>query len=231
MPSRFSVVAGPVLAALMLPAAAQAAPTFEPLKPCYVTAGTAKDPQGEGISLRAAGFTPNSLVDLSLNGAPFEGGAGLQVNEQGLLMTQPFRAPFVAKGSQDLAFTLTEQGNPANTVTASTKATRLDVKVKPRSAPPSDRVRFSGSGFTEDKPVYAHYTRRGKQVKRVRMARRPGTCGSWSVRRPQFPIKDPAQGTWFVQFDQSKQYKDGRRGKLQGVFVRIKFEITFVQGR
>jgi len=231
MPSRFFVVAGSLLAALALPAAAQAVPTLEPLKPCYVTAGTVEDPAGEGITLRAAGFTANSRVDLSLNGAPFEGGSGLQVDEAGMLATPPFRAPFVASGTQDLTFTLTEQGNAANTVSATTKATRLDVKVRPRTAPPSDRVRFTGSGFTEDKPVYAHYTRRGKQVKRVRLTRRPGECGSWSVRRPQFPIKNPAQGNWFVQFDQSKQYRDGRRGKLRGVFVRIRFTITLVSPR
>ena len=37
----------------MAAGAAQAAPTFEPLKPCYVTAGTAANPQGEGITINA----------------------------------------------------------------------------------------------------------------------------------------------------------------------------------
>jgi hypothetical protein len=230
MPSRTFVVAGSLLAALVLPAGAQAVPTIEPLRPCYVTAGTAKKPQGEGVAINAQGFSPNSKVDLMLNGAPVEGGAGLQVGDTGLLTLKPFPAPFVRKGAKDFTVTLTEQGVPANTVTATAKSTRLGVKIKPKSARPSQRISFKGRGFTAEKPVYAHYTLGGKQVKRVRLARRTGECGTWSVRRPQFPMKDPDQGTWFVQFDQSKKYQDGTLGTLASVYVRVKIKVSLVRG-
>lgn len=229
MPSRFSAVAGALLFVLAVPATAQAVPTIEPLKPCYVTAGTAEDPQGEGVVITAQGFTPDSKVDLTLNGAVFTGSSALQVGPTGLLSLPPFPAPFAAgKRPQDFTVALTEQTNTANTVSATAKATKLRVNIRPKSARPSDRIRFKGSGFTAEKPVYAHYTRKGKQVKRVRMARRTGECGSWSVKRPQFPMKNPAQGIWFVQFDQSKKYVDGRSGKLASVFVRVKFKISLV---
>jgi hypothetical protein len=227
MVSRACAVAGTLLVVLAVPAGAQALPTIEPLRPCYVTAGTTKDPQGEGVLIRAQGFTANSKVDLTLNGAPVKDGTGLQVGDTGLLALPPFPAPFVRSGSADFSVTLTEQTNAANTVTATAKSTRLGVKIRPKSARPSQRIRFTGSGFTEDKPVWAHYTRNGKQVKRVRMVRRPGECGSWSVRRRQFPMKHPAQGVWWVQYDQSKKFATHGKHK-PAVRVRVKFTVTLV---
>lgn len=228
MLSRVYAVAGTLLVALAAPASAQAVPTIEPLKPCYVTAGTAKNQQGEAVMISAQGFTPNSKVDLTLNGAPLQGSTGLQVGDTGLLELPGFPAPFVRKGPQDFTVTLAEQGNPANTVSATAQSTRLGVNIKPKSARPSQRISFKGSGFTAEKPVYAHYTLRGKQVKRVRMARRTAECGAWSVRRPQFPMKDPDQATWFVQFDQSKRYVNGTRGTLKSVYVRVKIDVSLV---
>jgi hypothetical protein len=228
MPSRFLAPAGLLLFALAVPATAQAVPTIEPLRPCYVTAGTAKNPQGEGVQINAQGFSANAKVNLALDGQPYPGGEGLQVGDGGILTLPPFPAPFVASGSKDFTVTLTEQNNPANTVSATARSTRLDVRIRPERARPSQRISFRGRGFTAEKPVYAHYTLGGKQKKRVRLARRTGECGTWSVRRPQFPIKDPAQGTWFVQFDQSKKYVDGTRGKLESVYVRVKIRVSLV---
>ncbi len=228
MLSRVPAVAGALLAAVAIPASAQAAPTIEPLKPCYVTAGTAENPQGEPVRINAQGFNANSKVDLTVNGAPLNGSTGLQVGDTGLLTLPPFPAPFVRRGSEDFTVMLAEQNNPANTVTATTKATRLGVRIRPRSARPSQRIRFHGRGFTGEQPVYAHYTRKGRQVARVRMVRRTGECGAWSARRQQFPMEEPTPGTWVVQFDQSKKYRDGRRGKLDSVYVRVRFSVTLV---
>jgi hypothetical protein len=228
MLSRAYAVAGALLVALAVPASAQAVPTIEPLKPCYVTAGTAKKPQGEPVMINAQGFTANSKVDLTVNGAPLKGSTGLQVGETGLLTLPPFPAPFVRQGPEDFTVTLAERDNAVNTVTATAKSTRLGVRIRPRSARPSERIRFEGSGFTGEQPVYAHYTRNGRQVARVRMVRRTGECGAWSARRQQFPMEEPTPGTWVVQFDQSKKYRDGRRGKLDSVYVRVRFSVTLV---
>jgi hypothetical protein len=226
---RLPAVAGSLLVALALPASAHAAPTMEPLRPCYVTAGTAKKPQSEGVVIQAQGFTADSRVALTVDGAPLEGVPELQVDASGLLRLQEFPAPFVPPrvGTRDFSVTLTEVGNAANTVTSTAKATALAVGVKPRRARPSERIRFFGRGFTADKPVYAHYTRNGKQIRRVRMVRRTGECGSWSVRRPQFPMAEPTEGIWVVQFDQSKKFVNGAIETPKTVFVRVKFEITF----
>jgi hypothetical protein len=223
---------GALLLSLLLPAAAQAVPTMDPLKPCYVTADTAQGHQSEGFTIRAASFTPNSLVDMTLDGQPVASGPeALQTDASGQIGVQtplaPFPAPFVAKGSRTFTVTLTEQGNPANTITVTAKSTALGVKVRPESAKPSDRIRFRGLGFTQDRPIYAHYLHKGKVRKTVRMARKPGECGSFETRRRQIPIRKPGLGKWIVQFDQSKKFVDPR---VQGiVFVRLGIRVRLVR--
>ena len=41
-------------------------------------------------------------------------------------------------------------------------------------------------------------------------------------------MEDPAQGTWIVQFDQSKKYVNGTKGKLGSVYVRVKIRVSLV---
>src|SRR5215210_8097295 len=123
---------GALLIALAAPAAAQAAPVIQPLKPCYVTANTAQGPQSEGIQIVATGFTPNSKVDLAIDGAIVEGGNDLQTDGAGTLnLATLFPAPFVPAGSRTFTVTLTEEGNAANTVSTTAKSTALGVTLTP----------------------------------------------------------------------------------------------------
>ena len=194
-----------LLIALAAPAAAQALPTIQPLKPCYVTADTAQGPQSEGFQITAAGFTPNSTVDLTIDGQPFEGSAGLQTDAAGgLVLPNLLPAPFVAAGSRTFTVTLTEvRTTPPTPSRRPRRAPRSASRSSPASARPSQRIRFRGLGFTEDKAIYAHYIHKGKVRKTVRMARQPRRdCGGFSARRRQIPIKNPGLGKWILQFDQ-----------------------------
>jgi hypothetical protein len=228
MSFRTSAGAGALTIALLAPTAAEAA-TIAPLKPCYVTAGTAANPQREGVAINASGFTPNSTVTMTLDGATVP---RLQTDPAGnlTLPQEQVPAPFIAKGSREFSITLVEDGNPANTVTATTRTTALGVSVKPRRAKPSQRIRFKGSGFTERKAVYAHYIYKGKLRKTVRLARKTSKCGGWKVKRPQIPVDDPGTGMWRVQFDQSKRYRDARdpNSGLQGKWVLLRISVTRV---
>jgi len=218
---------GALLIALAAPAAAQALPTIGPLKPCYVTAATPSGPQSEGVQITAAGFTPNSTVTLTIDGATLPGSEGLQTDTAGNLnLSQLVPAPFVASGSRSFTITLTEDGNPANTVSATARSTALGVTVRPQQAPPSDLVRFKGLGFTEDKAIYAHYIYKGKVRKTVRMARTPGECGRFSARRRQIPIREPGLGRWTIQFDQFKRYFSP--GEREIVYVRLVVRLRLV---
>jgi hypothetical protein len=109
-------------------------------------------------------------------------------------------------GERPFALQLAERGNPANTLTLTTKVTALAVTLTPARARPSRHVRFSGRGFTAARPVFAHYLFRGKLRKTVRLARPSGDCGTFSVRARQIPIAHPHIGQWTVDFDQRHRY-------------------------
>jgi hypothetical protein len=215
--------------ALAAPSAAQAAPTIAPLKPCYVTAKTDTGRQREPMQITGAGFTPNASVDLTIDGEPVRDGSGLQADEFGNLPLPSIPAPFVRRGTRTFTVTLTEQQNPANTVSVTAKSTALGVSVKPEEARPSDRIRFKGSGFTEPGlGIYAHYIYKGKLRKTVRMARQPrDDCGGFEVRRRQIAVKRPGLGLWTIQFDQSADFVDPDVKPM--VFVRLAIRIRLVR--
>ena len=134
-------------------------------------------------------------------------------------------APWIKAGQRDFTVTLTQQSNPANVATAVSKVTALDVNVDPSVAAPSEKVRFSGRGFTADAPVYAHYVHGGKLKKTVRMSGAPGVCGTWSAKRKQIPVQRAKTGRWIVQFDQAHRYRNGNKGGVNGVYVRLSIDV------
>jgi len=235
MSFRTLAASGALLIVLAVPAAAEAA-TIQPLeKACYVTAGTRANPQGEGVKLAATGFTPNSLVDLAIDGQVIQGGSGLQTDANGaigVLSPLVIPAPFIKTGSGDFTVSLTEQGNPANTVSVVGRHTALGVKVKPKRAKPSKKIRFKGAGFTQDKAVYAHYIFDGKLKKTVKMSGNPNACGEWKKRAQQIPVDDPSTGIWTVQFDQLKKYKNPavKPDEFNSVYVQLRISVTRVFG-
>jgi hypothetical protein len=219
-----------VASLLAAPGAAHAAPSIQPLKPCYVTAGPL-DNERERVLVVAQGFTSNSNVEVTVDGTALP---AAKAGQEGTLEFE-VPAPYVER-SREFAITLTEQGNPANTATATAMTTALGVGVKPRTARPSDRIRFRGSGFTAltrdftaRKPVYAHYIYEGKVRKTVRMARKPSTCGGFTARRRQIPVRHPGLGIWTIQFDQSKRYVDPAVTPI--VYVRLAIRVRLERRR
>jgi hypothetical protein len=53
-----------------------------------------------------------------------------------------------------------------------------------------------------------------------------GDCGQFSVRRRQFPFKDPHTGTWWLQFDQEQAYNPQAR-----LFTKLKIVVKKVRKR
>jgi hypothetical protein len=225
MSRRILVGGGALLAILAAPAMAAAAPTIQPLAPCYVTALTDEGPQSEGVEIAATGFTPNSNVDLTIDGALVPGGDDLKAGMSGEL-TALIEAPFVESGRRAFTVTLTETTNPANNVSATAESAALGVSLKPEVARPSERIRFKGLGFTDERPIYAHYVRKGKLRRTVRMARKPRACGGFRTRRRQFPMRNPKLGRWTVQFDQSRKFVDPEVTPID--FVRLAIRVRLV---
>ncbi len=188
-------------AALAAPAAAQTG-LVQPLDPCYVVA---QPDQRQLIEVKAAGFTPFSFVDVLLDDTQQ---TQVQVMLDGTIAGQ-LQAPYVEAGTRPFTLRLSEVNKPENTLVARSLVTRLSVQQSPQSASTGQRVRFKGRGFTTDltKPVYAHYVFAGKVRKSVRLGLPQGPCGTFNVRRKQFPFKkSPQTGVWTIQFDQNPLY-------------------------
>jgi hypothetical protein len=214
---------GAALAALaLLPATAQAA-ALAPLKPCYISV---TQPTGskvtEPLDLAGNGFTAGSLVDVSFNGKLDR---TIQADAAGNLPPQMLQSPYQAKGQGTFTLTAAERGNPANTVALPSRTTALTLKLKPKRARPSTRIRFKGAGFTAQKAVWAHYLFRGKVRKTVRLVKRiHNPCGVFSVRRKQIPVKNPKLGRWRLQVDQQRRYSRAP----DGVNVRVDIDVQKV---
>ena len=127
-------------------------------------------------------------------------------------------APYRASGER--AFTLTvdrERQRPANTVSAVSRVTALAMRLKPRKAKPSKKVRFIGRGFTDGTLVFGHYVRAGKLRKTVPSACRRGRAGRSTSASRQIPITKPKTGRWTLQVDNQQAYSS----RPAGVLVRL----------
>lgn len=188
------------LGMLAAAAPAESAPFLRnQLKPCYVSA---QRNDREPVAIDAGGFTPGATVAVSIDGAP-QSSAVADAN--GDLHGQ-VQAPWVPAGERAFTLQLAEQANPVNTLVVTPEVTALSVTTTPARARPSRRVLFSGRGFTEARPVFAHYLFRGRLRKTVRLAPAVGECGTFAVRARQIPISHPRTGRWTVDFDQRRRY-------------------------
>ena len=203
-------LAGAAVALLAMPAAASAAPppTLAPLAyKCYVSA---KPGQTQPIDIHGSNFMPGALIDVFIDEVQVPtpaGGTPPQADANGELIGS-VSAPFMASGQRWFTLRLTEHDNPAGTVSTRAKVTALSVTSSPsRPRNTSTRVRFRGRGFTDRlTPIYAHYVFNNRVRETVRIGKPFGDCGQFSVRRRQFPFKNPHTGSWTVQFDQEQAY-------------------------
>jgi hypothetical protein len=132
------------------------------------------------------------------------------------------QVPYQRRGERPLALTLRESLHPENVVTAMTRVTALRVRLRPKHARTSDLIRFTGRGFTRQKPIWAHYVFHGRVWRTVRFADRPATaCGTFSVRRRQFPI-NPPPGVWTLQVDQQKRWSAKPKSVVFPVSIKVR---------
>jgi hypothetical protein len=225
--SRIAPSSRRLLAAVAAPAAllaaavpAHAAPQLALPKACYVSVNPA---EREFLRTVAGGFTPDAKVRITVGDATSDGTA----NHFGFVDLRHTAAPYRANGEGTFSVTITEVDNPLNTVTASASVTALTVRLRPREAATSDRVRFRGRGFTARRAIWAHYVLHGHVRKTVRLARRPSSpCGAFSVRRRQIPLRHPRPGRWTLQVDQQHRWSSHPRS----VFVPVTITVQRVIG-
>jgi hypothetical protein len=175
-----------------------------PLKPCYVSAVT-RGVASEPVQVAGSGFTPNSRVTLTIDGAT--AATDVAVDGGGNLAGATVPAPLQERGQRAFTLTATEQDDASVTASASSLVTAVRVTARPRVARPTQRIRLAGRGFTQSGPVWGHYYQ-GRRLRRtVRLAAHPaGPCGTFAVRRRQFPFF-PSRGLWLLQVDQQRRWE------------------------
>ena len=139
---------GAALAALaLLPATAQAA-ALAPLKPCYVSVtqtspGAAPQITRESLDLAGNGFTPG--VARRRRASTARSTARSRPTPPATSRPRSCSRPTRRKGQGTFTLTAAERGNPANTVALPSRTTALTLKLKPKRARPSTRIRFKGA--------------------------------------------------------------------------------------
>jgi hypothetical protein len=205
------------LLAFALSASPAAAATLAPLKPCYASTGQATE-QLEDVVVRGDAFAPSATVEVLVEGVVVGNAPTGTVGEFEIKVD----APYQPRGERP--FTL-EARDGVNSVVTQARVTNLAVSMRPKRAAPTSRVRFRGRGFTQDAPIYAHYTFGGRERKTIRFVRRPkAPCGTFRVRRRQIPIVGARTGRWIVQVDQHKAYSP----KPDPVWVRLPITVEEV---
>jgi hypothetical protein len=222
-------LAGAVVAVLAAPAAPAAAfadaPGIDALRPCYVAATPS---QREPVGIQAHGFPPYATVDVYIDDIQQSITPPPTADALGSL-TGAVTAPYVDVGQRVFTVRLTEHrpnGAAGLTATATSKVTALTASQSPQvPRTTSSLVRFRGRGFTDlSKPVYAHYVLNGQERQTVLIGKPSGDCGQFSVRRRQFPFKNPRTGTWSIQFDQAQAYNS-----QAPTFTRLKIVVKRVR--
>lgn len=193
----------PTLAALLATAAPAAAePSLTPLKPCYVSAVSEEQESSEAISLTGSGFTPGASVEITVDG----NAAGRTTASSDGSLVYGLSSPLQRSGEREFTVTATEAGQVPATVVSRVAALR--VTVRPKKAKATQTVTFTGRGFTEPGvPVYLHHMLRGRNRRTVKLAQPTGPCGTFTVRRKQFPMRRPASGIWTFRFEQDARWR------------------------
>jgi hypothetical protein len=180
------------------------------LKRCYVSAGPTDT---EPIHVRATNFDPTALINIYFDNVlqPVKDGTAPPQADAAGTLDGSISAPFQPNGQRAFVLRLDQanQEGMANAPRPSVqlKVTALEVSSTPANASTSSLVRFRGRGFTDPlNPIYAHYILKGKSYADVRIGKPHYACGQFSVKRRQFPFKNPRTGVWTIQFDQSRTY-------------------------
>jgi hypothetical protein len=208
-----------VAVAAFAAAPASAEPVLADLNPCYVAA---QEDQTEPVLVNGSGFTPVKQVQIYID--EIEQDEKPTVDIYGRIFGT-VSAPFIEEDERPFTLRVSEISDTGvvNSVTKTSRVTRLAVTQSPSRAATRDRVRFRGRGFTNlAEPVYAHYVFAGKSQKTVRLGMPTGPCGLFSVKRKQFPFKNsPRRGVWTIQFDQQRAY-DPKAAVRYSLTVRVR---------
>jgi hypothetical protein len=196
--------------AIAAPSAASAASLEAvPAKSCYRA--------GEDVTLKGAGFTPNSQVAITSDGTSL--GSSTASSAGTFTGTLTVGVP---SGEKVKTYAATDQSNTANVAAVQLRISALAVKLKPKRGSPNRRFKIGARGFTTGKRLYAHLVKTGYR-RTVKIGRLKGPCHKIKARKRLFP-KNIATGLYRVQFDSKRRYSKRTKVKVvRGFQVTSRF--------
>ena len=168
----------------------------------------------------APGFTPGEQVDVAIDGVVVDTATALPERRAS---RGSVTAPYQKRGERPFTLTVTEVDQPANTASAD--------EPRDRARPAAEAARGRAVAaralhrprLHRRRPfVYAHYVRKGKLRKTVRLGAAQGPCGRIDVRRRQIPIKRPATGRWTLQVDNQQRLQHPARERLRALAITVR---------
>ena len=194
--------------AVLAPASTATAAEVTAQKRCYA--------EGDDIDVAGTGFTANGQVRLTLER---DGRALVDTSEPRADAQGALRGNYGVRnetgwftGSEtrfDMTLRLTDVTNASITASTAFIFSRWNVGIRARGGRihPRRSFRMTAIGYTNGigKSLYAHWVRKGRVRKTMRMGTLRGPCGdaTRTVRRG-FPFRPVAAGTWRVTFNTSR---------------------------
>jgi hypothetical protein len=164
---------------------------------------------GQKVNMLGGGYTPNGLVNFTLDGQTL---GQLQADPAGSLAGQITLGQL--KGVKTHAVVATDAANPALTATTTFTGTTRQVTVKPKHARAGKKLSLKGYGFLKAGKVYMHVRGNGYSAD-SKVGNPKGPCGTWSGRRHIVPSFASA-GVYRVQFDQKKKFSKKTKPRVRG---------------
>jgi hypothetical protein len=208
---------GTVVAAAILPASAQAAPTLQTDKPCYTP--------NEPITFTGTGYTPGGEVAfffslLGENGSKLLGARDPVIADATGAIRSVFNAPDLASSDDTREQMFTSANDqarmapgappiaPEETVGLSqVELSIFDIWVdeweRGGRINPRGKTKITAYGFEPATKLWAHYVLKGKRVKTVQIGALKGPCGDLSKTIRQFPFR-AAPGVYSIYFQGSR---------------------------
>lgn len=206
------------LASAALAAQASAA-TIAPTQACYVNANPAS---GAPMTIAGAGFGPGDPITIS-GGTVF---ATATAGPDGTFAatTEAPILPTINPATQATTVTATDENTDA-TATTTVLSANLAVSANPSPVRHPDRtkVKFTFSGFTPGKHIFAYYLRGKKVVARAKFGTATGPCGTFQQKALMYPGGHPRFDQYKVIFESSKHFSKNAVPRVKATLSTFRF--------
>jgi hypothetical protein len=155
------------------------------------------------MTIAGTGFTPGDTVDLEAHDVF----AAVTVGPAGSFLARAPVPPLAFSHPGDRRFRLTAKSESTSIVAEAPFAvTNFAVSTSPGRAKPTQRVRFTFSGFAPGKPIFGHFVLRDKVRVTHRYGKAKSPCGTLTTGARLYPGRHVRFGYYHVQFDDRRHY-------------------------